>query len=928
MPLTTGDHLGPYEVLAAIGAGGMGEVYKARDTKLDRDVALKILPDAFVNDPERLARFQREAKVLASLNHPNIAAIYGLEDEGDSPALVLEYVPGPTLQDRIAKGPIPLDEALPIARQIAEALEAAHEQGIIHRDLKPANVKVKDDGTVKVLDFGLAKALGPDLSDTEAANSPTMTMTAAATKMGVIMGTAAYMAPEQARGKTVDKRADIWAFGVVLFEMLAGASTFPGDDVSQTLARVIDRDPDWDALPKNIPSSLNSYLRRCLQKDAKQRVRDIGDVRLAMEGAFDTAEPVIATAAGAVAPLALWQRPVTVAAMLLAAAVAAGLAVWTSARPDTAPADVMRFTITPPEEAPMSVALGPRDLTISPDGTLIVYDGVPPGRNLPRLHIRRLDGNDAVPVRGADVAMGPFVSPDGEWVGFISQESPTTLRKISVLGGQPLTVTESSNLILGTSWGFDDRIVFGTFDAGLFRVSAAGGEPELLTTLDAELGETSHSWPSIIPDRNAVLFVISTGSPLLTGQLAVLDLASGAVTRLGLAGIGPHYTPTGHLVYAAEDASVRAVAFDVDALEVTGSPVPLIENIVVKENGTADFSISDGGKLLYTLRTADLEVSRTLTWVDRQGGRESVSGLPENLYSSVALSPDGTDVAVNIYEVSGGGTTAIWTVDLERGTLNRLTNESGSTTNPLWTLDGRRIVYGGREGRIDGRSTEARARWGLFWRNADGTGDTEPLITMDEAASLSPWAWSPDGAWLLFQRRLGNQDDIGMLSMEGDRSVEWLFDSEFGESGPTISPDGNWIAYASSRSGPREVYVERFPELGDRHVVSTDGGGRPRWSPDGRELFYRGDGSMMAVTVDTDEGPGFSAGTPSVVSEGVIFLQRDNAAYDVAADGDRLLVISPNRGIADTLGDVFLSPPIHVVLNWFTELQARVPTGR
>ncbi len=922
MALEVGSRLGVFEVTGRLGEGGMGVVYRATDTTLHRDVALKVLPDAFAEDSERLARFQREAQVLASLNHPNIAAIYGLEKSGDTRALVLELVEGPTLQDRIAKGPIPLDEALPIARQIAEALEAAHEQGIIHRDLKPANVKVKDDGTVKVLDFGLAKALGPELSDTEAANSPTMTMTAAATKMGVIMGTAAYMSPEQARGKTVDKRADIWAFGVVLFEMLTGRQAFGGTDISETLAAVLRQEMDWNELPSETPPSIRRLLRRCLERDHRRRLPEIGTARLEIDEAGDSSEggPTPATTAASPPP-ALWQRPVPAIAIGVGIALVAGLAVWTSTRPETEPADVIRFEILPPDDAPMSVQLGPRDLTISPDGTLIVYDGVPPGASVPRLHVRRLDGTDAGALRGADQAMGPFVSPDGEWVGFISQQNPASLRKISILGGQPLTVTESPARILGTSWGRDDRIVFGTTTSGLFRVSAGGGDPEPLTTLDAELGESSHSWPSIIPERNAVLFVISTGTPLLTGQLAVLDLESRAITRLGLAGVAPHYAPTGHVVYAAEDASVRAVAFDVVALEVTGSPVPLVEGVLVKGDGTADFSISDGGRLLYVRSpNDDLGSARSFYWADRQGGRELVASLPDDFYASVALSPDGADVAVNVYEGTGGGATDVWTLDLERGTLNRLTNESGRTTNPLWTLDGRRIVYG----------AEREGRWGLFWRNADGTGDTELLVTLDDTSGLAPSAWSPDGRWLVFWRLEGGQGDIGMIAMEGDRAVQWLFDSEFLEARPTISPDGNWIAYQSNRSGLDEIYVERFPELGDRHVVSTGSGNRPRWSPDGRELFYfDATGSTLnAVAIDVDGDGGFSAGAPTVVFEGFVFRQRENDSYDVTADGQRFLVISPSSGIVDFAGRAVASPPIQVVLNWFSELQARVPAGR
>ena len=431
MPLAPGTTLGVYEVLAAIGAGGMGEVYKARDTKLDRDVALKILPDAFVNDPERLARFQREAKVLASLNHPNIAAIYGLEESGESPALVLEYVEGPTMQDRIAKGPISLDEARPIARQIAEALEPAHEQGIIHRDLKPANVKVKADGTVKVLDFGLAKALGPDLSDLDAANSPTMTMTAAATKMGVIMGTAAYMSPEQAKGRQVDKRADIWAFGVVLFEMLTGRQAFQGEDISSTLAKVIEREPDWTQIPTRTPGAIQKLLRRCLTKDRKRRIPDIGIANIEIDEMLGGAGEPTDTATTVVAQPALWQRPVSVAAIVLGAVVVTALAVWLMTR--SAPPEVTRLVITTPSNEPLAINRLDVDVAISPDGRHIVYvSRAADGRNL---YVRPV--NEFVPTLLAEGSVRqPFISPDSAWVGF---HEGGVLKKVSILGGQRWT---------------------------------------------------------------------------------------------------------------------------------------------------------------------------------------------------------------------------------------------------------------------------------------------------------------------------------------------------------------------------------------------------------------------------------------------------------------------------------------------------------
>ncbi len=599
MALSPGTRLGSYDVIALISSGGMGEVYRARDTKLGRDVALKVLPDLFADDPERLARFQREARVLASLNHPNIASIYGLEETEGVRALVLELVEGPTLAERIAQGAIPIDEALFIARQIAEALEAAHEAGVIHRDLKPANVKVKPDGMVKVLDFGLAKALEGD-AGSDPSESPTMT--AAATRAGVIMGTAAYMSPEQAKGKVADKRADIWAFGVVLLEMLTGHRVFSGETVSETLAAVMMKAPAWDRLPADLPSKLSTLVRRCLEKDPRERVRDIGDVRLAMQGAFETTVSA-PSEQGAAPTLRLWQRPVPVALAVLAALGLGGLAVWTLTRPDVIPADLIRFTIVPPDTAPLNFAGGRQDLAISPDGTQVVYKGPDPSGSAPQLNLRPIDQLVGAPLRGGEAGLGPIVSPDGEWVGFLDYTNTSTLQKVSIFGGPPVTLTESPNPIYGASWGADDQIVFGTNGAGLFRVPGGGGEPEALTTLDTEQGEVNHLWPFIIPGREAVVFVIGTGAdaPLTTGQLAVLELDTGDVTRLGLAGVSPHYVSTGHLVYAAEDGSVRAVPFDATSLEVTGNPVPLVEGVMVKLSGAANFSISDNGRLVYAL---------------------------------------------------------------------------------------------------------------------------------------------------------------------------------------------------------------------------------------------------------------------------------------------------------------------------------------
>ena len=906
MPLKVGTTLGPYEVLSAIGAGGMGEVYKARDTKLDRDVALKILPDAFVDDPERLARFQREAKVLASLNHPNIAAIYGLEESGDSPALVLEYVPGPTLQDRIAKGPIPLDEALPIARQIAEALEAAHEQGVIHRDLKPANVKVKDDGTVKVLDFGLAKALQPELSDLDAANSPTMTMTAAATKMGVIMGTAAYMSPEQARGKQVDKRADIWAFGVVLFEMLAGTAPFSGDDVTQTLARVVEREPDWNALPATVPPSLDTYLRRCLQKDLRQRVQAIGDVRLAMEGAFeatggerqDPSETLVA------AP-ALWQRPVFAAAALVLTAVVAGLAVWTLTRPaPTPPAPITRMSIVLPQTQQLTNRIQ-RSVAISPTGTHVVYVANE------QLYLRPFDELRAQALSGTEATdpSVPFFSPDGQWIAFLSQGA---LKKVAVSGGAAVTLAEVSG-VFGASWGADDTILFGQAGQGILRVAGAGGTPELLVPI--ERPNVGHQ-PQMLPGGEAVLYTLGTGGrqgAWDTAQIVVEQVASGDRTVLIEGGTDARYLPTGHLVYAL-GTTLLAAPFDVDRLELTGGPVPLVEGVSrAFFTGAANAAIARNGTLVYLQAGRARDTARTPVWVDRDGNEEAVGPPPGN-YLYPRISPDGESVILDRRDDEDD----VWVWDLTREALTRLTFTEASNRMGLWTPDGQRIIFS---------STRDGAQ-NLYWRAADGTGPVERLT---ESPNIHwPMSFSPDGSRLVvWEAGSATGNDLLVLTLDEERRLDPLIVTEFSEMNAEISPDGQWLAYESDASGRTEVYVQPFPDVDTgRWPISTSGGQRPLWGPQGRELFYFTPGGVMGVTVETREG--FTASPPTLIIEGSYFGPQQGLrgrTYDITPDGTRFLMLK-EAAPADTDDPFAGLTQIHVVLNWFEELQARVPTGR
>jgi serine/threonine-protein kinase len=891
----------------------MGEVYQATDTNLKRQVAIKVLPASMAADAERLARFQREAEVLAALNHPNIAQIHGLEKSDGTIALVMELVEGPTLADRIADGAIPIDEALPIVRQIAEALEAAHEQGIVHRDLKPANVKVRPDGTVKVLDFGLAKAMEPTGAMAPGLSQmPTIT-TPAMTQAGMILGTAGYMSPEQARGKVVDRRADIWAFGCVLFEMLAGQRAFHGEDVTDTLALVVRGDPAWDALPESVPARVRQALRACLRKDARQRIGDVQSLRLALEGAFETAAPPVAVSLTVAQPA--WRRPVPVAATaLVIGGLLVALAAWAFMRPAVVTADLIRFVIVPPDDAPMNFLGNRPDLAVSPDGTLVVYRGPAPAGDRPQLNLRPMDQVLGTPLRGADGGVGPFFSPDGAWVGFVDFQGYTTLKKVSTFGGPPVTLTESPAAIYGASWGADDQIVFGT-TAGLFRVSGGGGEPEAeaLTTVDAEHGENGHRWPFIIPGREAVVFAISAGNALVAGQLALLDLDTREVRRLGLAGVSPHYVSTGHLVYAVEDGSVRAVPFDVASLTVTGNPVPLVEDVVVKASGAANFSVSSNGRLVYALGAGGGGLQRRLNWVGRDGRAEPIAA-PAAAYVYPRLSHDGGRVALDARDAGDAG--EIWIWDFAQETRTRLIVGDGAARDPVWTPDGTRIAYS--RGRV------------IDWKAANNTGTAERLAepASEGAGAASPYFFTPDGAALVFRDSAARdtRDDLAMIPVAGGEAL-WRLTGGFNERNAELSPNGRWMAYESDESGGWQIYVRPFPQVDDDLVtVSNDGGITPLWSRDGRELFYLRPGTpvqLMAVSVDTGGATGaFAVGARTALFDFPYYIGGGGRNYDVAPDGQRFLVIG---NAADTIGDE-VRPEITVVLNWTSELQRLVPT--
>ena len=894
MPLNVGARLGHYAVTAKIGEGGMGEVWEATDTKLNRQVALKTLPEAFATDPDRLARFQREAQVLASLNHSGIAAIYGIEEDESqgTRALVLELVEGPTLADRIAQGPIPIDEALPVAKQIAEALEAAHEAGVIHRDLKPANIKVRDDGTVKVLDFGLAKAL-----DTRPDNDPSQspTLTAAATQMGAILGTAAYMSPEQARGKTVDKRADIWAFAVVLLEMLTGRKVFEGEDVSMTLSSVLQREPDWSHLPSAVSPSLSIFLHRCLEKDPKQRLGDIHDVRLAMEGAFET---TVGAAEPNVAPhLHVWQRPVPAVISALVLIVIGGLAVWAVTRSaPAAPGAVTRFPIALPSD----FVGGPHSLiTLSPDGTHLVYAAND------QLYLRDMDQMEAIPIRGTEGAVEPFFSPDGRTVGFWAAGQ---LKKVALAGGLPATLGESVEPF-GVSWGPDDAILFGS-TSGVWRVPASGGTPQLI--IPQEGSEGGLGSPQLLPGGEWVLFTV------FPGRVVIQSLATDdRLVLIESGGSEAEYLPTGHLVYVRE-GTLLAQPFDIEQRTLAPGPVPLVERIhqlQMDAGGRAQSTHSDNGSLAYVVDRS-VTSDRTLALVGRDGAVETLA-VPPAQYLTPRLSPDGRKLVVQTAEDDGG---VLWLYDLAGDAqIQQLTFE-GDNQRPIWTPDSQRITF----------SSDREGTMSLYSMPADGSGAAERLTTADEGTAHWPGSWAPDGQTLLFnvERNRVSDWDIWTLS-NATLETQSLYDTpDTVYWGPELSANGQWLAYGRGTTGlDIDIYVEPFPPTGSRpHRISQSGAYWPLWSPDGDRLFYRPisvatrQGTLRSVDVVAE--PDFAFRNEQTLPiEGFITVPfyRD---YDMTPDGERfVMVFSADQ----TEGGEPLQTQINVVLNWDQELLERVP---
>ena len=773
---------------------------------------------------------------------------------------------------------LPIADALPIARQIAEALEAAHEQGIVHRDLKPANVKVRADGTVKVLDFGLAKAIGPDGAATgaEQMNSPTIT-SPAFTQAGVILGTAAYMAPEQAKGRFVDRRADVWAFGAVLYEMLTGRRAFAGDDISDTLVSVLRDDPDWSALPDDVPSSMRQVLRICLQKDPKKRVRDMSAVRLALDGAFDTPagemrHRVAVADVDRRARAGVWCLPWAAGAFVIGG-VAVGAALWP--RPLPTPR-VARFTIPSVSGAPVRTAASSNIVAISPDGSRLVFKSVPDTTTASSqvLYERTLDQPNATRLVGTEGAQWFFFSPDGNWIGFFSSLD-STLKRIPATGGPTQTICHVDGQLRGASWGSDDAIVFATARSkGLLRVAASGGTPQALTKVDAARGETDHWWPEVLPGGKGVVFTAWNGSGD-TSRIVALSVPSGKMTDVVSGGSQPHWSPTGHLVYAA-GGTLRAIRFDAASLRPTGEAVAILDGVAGGQiNGLSNYALASDGSLFYVSGSSTYVPPRTLVWVDRAGTQTPIH-VPPRAYTYARLSPDGTRVALD----SRDDQNDIWIWNLARETLQRLTTDPGLNRMPAWSPDGKRVAFTAERDGVES----------VYWQNADGSGTPERLSV--GSTQEGPESFTPDGTRLLVDTPLSSPFDIGMVTLGSERREDILLGTKFSEAGASVSPDGRWMAYESDETGRTEVYVAPFPDVAaSKQQVSTGGGSRPLWSTNGRELFYyAAPDAIMAVPVTT--GRTLVLGKPAVAVKGP-YATPLNAGrhYDVSADGKRFLML-------------------------------------
>jgi serine/threonine protein kinase/Tol biopolymer transport system component len=890
MSVGVGTRLGSLEITAVLGKGGMGEVYRARDTKLKRDVAIKILPVEFSRHPERVARFQREAEVLASLNHPNIAAIYDLEEAKNATFLVLELVDGETLADRIARGPIPIDEALQIAKSIADALEAAHERGVIHRDLKPANVKITSDGKVKVLDFGLAKALENAPATTGLSSSPTML---SGTLGGMILGTVAYMSPEQAGGKVADRRSDIWSFGAVLYEMLSGKQAFAGESVSDTLATVMKVDPDWSALPQDTPASIHKLVRRSLTKDHKQRLQAIGDARIVIEEQLANPQSDAEVPRRAEAPA--WKLPWILAAVGIAAALIVSFLHFREARPQER---VQRYSIALPENTTTI-----HSFAISPDGRYVAIAAAVNGKR--QLWLRALDALQAQPMPGTEDATYPFWSPDSRYIGFFAQGR---LKKIAASGGPAQSLCDAPNG-RGGSWNREDVIVFspsGTAEGGIQRVSAAGGVPPADVTRANGVGV--FRFPVFLPDGRHFLYLVTFLSVEQDGvHLSSLD---GKEDRRVLADQSSVVFAAGRLLFIREN-TLMAQAFDAASGQTVGEVFPVAESVSFTSVGNyAPVTVSEMGVLLYETGGVGLGSNNQMLWYDRGGKLLEAIGSPGPVREP-AIAPDEKSLVFGRSSGSSEGLSAdlrsgLWLRDLARGVEQRFTTDPERNSAPVWSPQGDRIAF----------VSNRRGNFNLYQKAASRTGQDELLLA--NGNSKGPTQWSRDGRFIVYSELDPKTKwDIWVLPMDDgaeQKPVSFLH-SEFSELHGQLSPDSHWMAYTSDESGQREVYVRSFPAAENPKRISIAGGVQPRWRGDGKELFFvAGDGKMMAVTVKATAGPKptFESGIPQPLFEAHLFLQGVTQVfeeYDVTADGKRFLLNSVG-------GSSESARPLNVVLNW------------
>ncbi|MHC4532588.1 MAG: protein kinase domain-containing protein [Planctomycetota bacterium] len=890
--LGPGSQIGPFCIEHELGRGAVGVVYLAHDTKLDRSVAIKSLPTEVMANPKARSRFSREARLLASVNHPNIATIHEVLEEVEGVGyLVLEYVPGQTLAERIAKKPLKMEETFSIALQIAEAVAAAHEHDVIHRDLKPGNIKITPEGKVKVLDFGLAKAVGGEAVDQQST----------ITEPGRVIGTPAYMSPEQARGRPTDKRGDIWSFGCVLYEMLTATIPFKGETISDTLANILQTSPDWQALPQSTPTNIVVLLRRCLEKDPRRRLRDIGDAGIEIHDTLNlpvTASPTSSPTAIKSRFTPWWLGIACILVGLIAGLIAASLFPSRPTAPslsESSPSPTRRTVIRLPENQVLgifhSTTFGLRQpaFALSPDGTRLVYVAHISGTT--QLFERMMNQFEVRPIMGTEGASAPFFSPDGQSVGFFADEK---LNRISLLGGEVVNICSSIGP-KGGSWGSDGMIYF-TKGERLLRVPAGGGEPE---PLGSEPEIPGAGYPQVLPGNKAVL--ISSKSDAM-----VFSLETGDKRILVRGGQYVRYVPTGHLIYVRAGA-IEAVPFNLTTFEVTGRPIPILEGVLLDSSGgtgqcVGQLAFSEEGLLVYAPGS---DIRRSIpTWLDRQGNIEPLS-MPARLYGTLKLSPDGKRLAILVHELQSN----IHIYDIARGMETKLTLEGGNYY-PLWTPDSERVVFS--------RRREVDGQYDLLWTPADGSG--KPELLHSGPTRLAPYSWSPDGKLLAVYDYIEFRDicDIFVLSLEGERKLEPIIQTQYSKINPAFSPDGRWIAYSSNRDGKYQIYVRPYPTMDRVIPISREFGEEPVWSVSGDKLFYRNRSKWMVVSISTK--PEFEAGIPQVVFEGP-YVNVTGLSYDVAPDGQRFLVLKPEYDDSQVR-------ELHVVTNWFEELKRLAPTRK